>query len=209
MQTQTTSLKDQWQRIAILTASLAALAALNGSRGHTADFEVDPGHSRVGFKVRHLVSKTSGEFRDFGGRLVFDDKKPDGGKVDFTIKAASINTNEPKRDEHLKSPDFFDVKKFPTLSFTSKKLVPGSEGKYKLEGDLTIHGVTKPVTFDVDYHGVQKDPWGGTRAGFTATTKVNRRDYGLTWNKALETGGLLVGEDVEIELEIEALQKKI
>lgn len=189
-------------------SSIALMAALCAAPAFAAEFTIDQSHSHVGFKVRHLVSKVDGEFKDFDGAFTFDEKDADKAKVKFTAKATSINTGTAKRDEHLRSPDFFDVKKYPTLSFEGKKLETDGDKHYKLAGDLTIHGVTKPTTFDVDFGGVAKDPWGGTRAGFTATTKINRKDFGLTWNKALETGGLLVGDDVTIELNIEGVAKK-
>jgi polyisoprenoid-binding protein YceI len=186
-----------------------ALAAPVLSEARAGDFAIDQSHSHVGFRVKHLVvSKVEGEFKDFDGSFSFDEKKPDASKVAFTIKAASINTNTAKRDEHLRSADFFDVQKFPTLAFESTKVEGAGKGKYKLSGNLTIHGVTKPVTFVVEYGGVSKDPWEGkTHTGFTATLRINRKDYGLTWNKALETGGFVVGEDVDITVEIEGIQK--
>lgn len=188
--------------------TLAAAAVLaSASSVLAADFVVDPSHSRIGFSVRHLVSKVPGEFKDYEGSFSFDEKKPEASKASFTIKAASINTNFEKRDEHLRSPDFFNTAKHPTLTFVSKKVAPAGKGKYKLQGDITIAGVTKPVTFEVEYAGTAKDPWGGTRAGFTAVSKVNRKDFGMVWNKALDSGGFILGDDVEIKLDLEAIQK--
>ncbi len=171
-------------------------------------YSVDASHSNVEFKVRHIVSKVSGSFKDYEGSFEFDAKKPEASKVNFTIKSASINTDNEKRDGHLKSPDFFDVAKFATLKFDSKKLKSAGGDKYKLEGDLTMHGVTKPVTFDVEFTGEGNDPWGGHRAGFTASTKLNRKDFGITWNKALDTGSLLLGDEVDVSLQIEGVLKK-
>ncbi|MBI3544222.1 MAG: polyisoprenoid-binding protein [Deltaproteobacteria bacterium] len=183
------------------------LAALTLSPAGAAEYEIDPAHSSVGFKVRHLVSKTAGKFDKFTGKISYDPAKPEASKVEADIVAASINTNEPKRDKHLRSPDFFDTDKFKTLTFKSTKVHDVKDKTMKVDGDLTIHGVTKPVTLDVEMTGEGKDPWGNVATGFTATTKVNRKDFGLTWNKALETGGVLVGDDIEIALEVEAHQK--
>jgi polyisoprenoid-binding protein YceI len=172
-----------------------------------ADYSVDKDHSRVGFSVRHLVSHVSGNFKDFSGTFKFDAKKPEASKVDFSINAASINTDNDKRDAHLKSPDFFDTAKFAKITFEGKKVTADGENKFKVDGDMTMHGVTKPVTFEVEYLGREKDPWGNYRAGFSATTKLNRKDFGLTWNKVLESGGMMVGDDVEVSLQIEAVEK--
>jgi len=185
-----------------------ALLAVSAS-AFGADYVVDNSHSHVGFTVRHIVSKVLGEFKDYEGSFVFDEKKPETSKVDFTIKTASINTNNEKRDEHLRSGDFFDAEKHPTLTFKNGKLTKAGKDKFKLAGDLTMRGVTKPVTFDVEYLGGGKDPWGNQKVGFSAKTKVKRTDYGMSFNKTLETGGVLVGEDVEIQLEIEANAKKM
>jgi polyisoprenoid-binding protein YceI len=190
-------------------SALFLSASLSASPAGAAEYSVDASHSRVGFQVRHLLSKVSGEFKEFEGSFQFDPAKLDAATVKFTANAASINTNNGKRDEHLRSAEFLDTAKFKTLSFESKKLSPaGQDKKYKLEGNLTIHGVTKPATFEVEFLGADKDPWGGTRAGFTATTTINRKDFGVVWNKVLESGRVLVGEEVTINLEVEALQKK-
>lgn len=172
------------------------------------EYSVDKDHTTIGFQVSHLLGKQKGQFDDFDGTFAFDPAQAASSKVKFTIQAASINTNSKKRDEHLRSPDFFNVDKFKTLSFESHDFAPAGDKKFKLTGNLTIHGVTKEVTFDVDYLGNLKDPWGNNRSAFVATTHINRKDYGLTWNKVLETGGLMVGEDVEITLNIEAVEKK-
>ncbi len=173
-----------------------------------ADYSIDPSHTRVGFIVRHIVSKVHGEFKEFDGGFSFDSKKPENSKGKFSVKASSIYTNNEKRDTHLKSADFFDVEKFKTLEFQTKKVSRKNENEYKMEGDLSLHGVTKPVVFNLEFMGSDKDPWGNQRAGFSATTKINRKDFGLIWNKILDSGGLLVGEEVEIVLNVEALQKK-
>jgi polyisoprenoid-binding protein YceI len=147
-----------------------------------------------------------GTFDDVSGTINFDEKNVGKSSVDVKIMTTSVDTRTAKRDEHLRSADFFDVTKYPEMTFVSKKII-GSGKKFKVEGDLSMHGVTKPVTLAVEYLGASKDPWGNMRAGFSATTKINRKDYGLTWNKALETGGVLIGDDVEVNIDIEAVKK--
>jgi polyisoprenoid-binding protein YceI len=179
-----------------------------GLNAYAADFAVDPAHTNVQFTVRHMFSKVNGSFKKFEGHFNFDAAKPEKSKVKFAIDTASINTENEKRDAHLKSPDFFDTAKYPQISFESKKLTVMGEKKYKLDGKLTMHGKTKEVAFDVEFLGMDKDPWGGTKAGFTATAVVNRKDFDITWNKKLDSGGLLVGEEVTLQLNVEADQKK-
>jgi polyisoprenoid-binding protein YceI len=196
--------KLPWITTAVL--SLASLVSIAGP-ARASDFNVDPTHSSVGFQIHHLVGKVNGNFTDFSGDFTFDEKKPTASTVEFTAKATSINTQNDKRDKHLRSSDFFDVEKFPTLSFKSTKVTPAGKNKYKLAGDLTIHGVTKPATFVLEFGGIVKDPWNNIRAGFTATTKLNRKDFGLVWNKTLDTGGFMLGDDVDVTLQIEAIEK--
>lgn len=172
-----------------------------------ATYTIDADHSSVTFKIRHLFSKTSGQFNQFEGTLDYEPGKPETWKAQAVIQAASIDTNVAPRDKHLRSKDFFEVETYPTLTFKSVKVTDATAEGAKLHGDLTIHGVTKPVVMDLSIHGVGKDPWGNTRAGFTATTTIDRKEFGLTWNKAVETGGVLVGDEVEITLEIEGLSK--
>ena len=171
-------------------------------------YKVDADHTTVSFKVRHLFSKVQGLFNKFDGIVEYEPGKPESWKTSGTIDAASINTNVAERDKHLKSADFFDVAKYPTITFKSTKITSATDTNAKLEGLLMMHGVEKSVTLDLEIHGVGKDPWGNTRAGFTATTKINRKDFGLNWNETLETGGVLVGEEVEITLEIEGILNK-
>ncbi len=173
-------------------------------------YKVDKDHTTVTFKVRHLFSTVVGRFDKFDGTITFDPNDPTKVKVEGTIDATSINTNNAKRDEHLRSKDFFDVQKYPTLTFAATTVsgVDPQTKTGKLEGNLTIHGVTKPVVIDAAYLGEAKDPWGNTRAGFSGKTKINRKDFGLTWNQTLEAGGLLVGEDVEIEIEAEGIAQR-
>ena len=172
----------------------------------TTKWNFDLSHSSLNFHVRHLmVSKVHGRFAKWDGTLLIDDVDPAKSHVEVTIDVASVDTKEEKRDAHLKSADFFDVEKFPQLTFRSTKVKKSDDG-YEVTGDLTIHGVTKPVVLELEGGDVVKDPWGGTRTGFSGKTSINRKDFGLHWNVALETGGILVGEKVEITLEIEAIK---
>ena len=173
-------------------------------------WNIDPDHSNVGFKVRHLmVSNVRGSFEKLNGSVDINDKDITKSKVSVTIDTASINSNVQKRDEHLRSADFFDVAKFPTMIFVSKKVAKAGKDKLKVTGDLTLHGITKEVVLDVDGPSKEsKDPWGNMRSGAVASTKINRKDFGLVWNAALETGGVAVGEEVTISLEIEMIKGK-
>lgn len=172
-------------------------------------WNIDPVHSVAEFKVKHMmISNVKGQFTGVSGKLSFDEADVTKSAIEATIDAASINTREPQRDTHLKSADFFDVEKFPTLSFRSTKVTKKDEGELAVEGELTIHGVTRKVVFNVEGPTAPgKDPWGNTRIGLSATTKINRKDYGLTWNAALETGGILVGEEVTITLEVQFVKQ--
>jgi polyisoprenoid-binding protein YceI len=171
----------------------------------TTTWNIDPVHSTAEFKVKHMmISNVKGQFTGVKGTLTLDESKVINSRVEASIDAASINTHEAQRDAHLKSADFFDVEKFPTLSFKSTRITRASDGDLAVAGDLTIHGVTRNVVFTVEGPTAPgKDPWGNTRVGLTATTKINRKDFGLTWNAALETGGILVGDDVTITLEVQ------
>lgn len=166
---------------------------------------IDPSHSEVGFTVRHLmVSKVRGSFSGFAGTITVGD---DTASVSATIDAATINTRDENRDGHIKSGDFFDVENHPTWTFTSTA-VKGNGSNFSFTGDLTLRGVTKSVTLDAEFLGVNTDPWGNTKAGFEAKTTINRKDFGVEWNAPLETGGVLVGESVNIELTIQAVLQK-
>ena len=186
----------------IVTLAIPAFASASS-------WNIDPDHSNVGFKVRHLmVSNVKGSFDKHSGTVDIDDKDITKSKVEVTIDTASINTNVQKRDEHLRSADFFDVAKYPTMTFVSKKVAKASKDKLKVTGDLTLHGVTRQVVLDVEGPSEEsKDPWASFRRGATASTKINRKDFGLVWNKALETGGALVGDEITITLEIEMIKK--
>lgn len=172
-------------------------------------WNIDPAHTRANFSVRHMmISWVNGEFDKITGTVTFDPQHPAHTEVDIRIGAASINTRDEQRDAHLKSPDFLDVEKFPYLSFKSKKVDVLDDQHAKLTGDLTIRDITREVVLDVEYAGMVKSPWGSTSAGFTANTKINRKDWNLTWNVALETGGVLVGEMVNITIQLELVRQE-
>ena len=187
--------------------AVAALAL--PSLAFAGSYEIDASHSSAQFSIRHMmVSNVRGEFSKLSGTAVLDDKDPKASKIEATIDAATINTREPKRDEHLRSPDFFDTAKFPTITFKSTEVKKAGKGKYKVKGDLTMHGVTKPVVLDVaSPESELKDPWGNVKRGAVATTKLNRKDFGLGWNQALEAGGVIVGEDVTVTIDLELNRK--
>ena len=169
---------------------------------------IDPSHTRVQFSARHMMIATvRGEFKEFGGTVEFDETKPEATKVAVEIKTGSVDSKDAKRDGHLVSPDFFDTAKFPVMSFKSKRVENVKGERAKLIGDLTIKDVTHEVALDVEFHGLAKAPWGTTNAGFEAKGKLNRKDFGLVWNVALETGGVLVGEDININIDAEIVKQ--
>ena len=171
-------------------------------------YELDASHSHVGFNVRHMmVSKTRGRFADISGRIHIGED-PLASSVEVEIQAASIDTRDESRDGHLRSPDFLDVEQHPTLTYRSTKVTPLRHDRWQVEGDLTVRGVTRPVPLEVTFEGGAKDPWGGDRVGFTARAELDREAFGLTWNQALETGGVLVGKQVKIEIEAEAVHQQ-
>lgn len=171
-------------------------------------WDIDLTHSNLGFSVRHLViSKVHGRFARWTGSLTIDDVRPERSQVEVRIEAASIDTHEPQRDAHLRSADFFDTDKYPEITFRSTRIEKAGADRYQLGGDLTISGVARPVLLDVETLGRTKDPWGGERVGFSARTTIDRRDFGLVWNQALETGGVVVGDKVEVSIEIEAVMR--
>jgi polyisoprenoid-binding protein YceI len=183
-----------------------AAAALIPSAAPAKTYNIDPGHTTVGFKVRHLFTEVGGTFGTFEGTIDFDPAKPEATTVKGSIDTASIDTNEKDRDEHLRNPDFFDVAKHPKITFESTKVtdVDAKANTAKIHGNLTMHGVTKEVVLDSKFAGEAADPWGNQKAGFSAETTIDRRDWGLTWNKALEAGNVLVGNDVKIRIDAEA-----
>jgi polyisoprenoid-binding protein YceI len=190
----------------MLKPTLMMIAAVTLS---AATYEIDASHSNASFTVKHLmVSNVRGDFSKMSGTVAYDPKNVAATKIQATIDVNSINTRDAKRDDHLRSADFFDAAKFPTMTFQSKRVAPAGNGKLNVVGDLTLHGVTKEVTLVVEGPTPEvKDPWGGTRMGASATTKISRRDFGLTWNKNLDTGGVVIGDDVNITLEIEMVRK--
>ena len=193
-------------RRGVTVSCIIALVLGFAAAAQAANWKVDRSHTTVGFSVSHIFTSVQGRFDRFDGTIVFDPEKPESAVVRATVEAASINTNNTKRDKHLRSDDFFDVEKHPILSFESTGGVSEmKENRGKLAGNLTIHGVTKPVVFDVTFRGQGNDPWGNVRAGFAASLNINRKDYGLNWNEVLETGGLLVGEEVEIRIDAEGI----
>jgi len=186
----------------LLVAILVAFAA----PALAATWQIDPAHTNVSFSVRHMmVSNVRGEFTTVSGTVEGDEKTPTQAVITATIDAASIETREAKRDGHLKSPDFLDVAKYPTITFKSKKIEPAGAGQFKVTGDLTLHGVTRDVVLDVsDVTQPVKDPMGKSRAGARATTKIDRKDFGINWSKAMDGGGLVVGDEVAISIDVEA-----
>ena len=185
---------------AVLAAPLCA---------HAAAWEVDPAHSSVGFAIRHMmISTVRGQLRTFSAKIVGDPTSPSGATLEATLDPASIDTGNEKRDGHLKSPDFLDVQKFPTITFKSTGIQKAGDGKLKVTGDLTLHGVTKPVVLEVEGPTPAiKDPMGNTKAGAHATTRINRKDFGIVWNKTMDGGGLMVGDDIDVTIDVEAVQK--
>jgi polyisoprenoid-binding protein YceI len=176
----------------------------------TERYEIDPAHSSLQFSVRHLmVSNVRGTFTGVKGTALYDPADPSASHVEATVDVNTINTNDPQRDAHLKSPDFFDAAGFPVITFRSTKIEKKGEDQFAVAGDLTIHGVTKPVMLDVNEVSEQaKDPWGNARIGASVKTKLKRSDFGLTWNAALEAGGFMIGDDVKLDFEIELVKAK-
>ncbi len=171
-------------------------------------WQIDASHSAAEFAVKHLmISTVKGHFADVTGTVTVDEGHPGTAKVDVSIGVASVDTRDEKRDAHLKSPDFFDVDRFPKILFRSKRVEGALDGDFKLIGDLTIRDVTREVTLNVESSGRVTDPWGGERAGYAATTKINRKDFGMTFHVALEAGGVLVGDDVKIAIEVELVKQ--
>ena len=187
----------------VLAFTLAASAAFSQDI-----YSVDRAHSEVGFRVRHFVSKVSGRFDDFSGVISMVPGKPAASSVEFTIKTASINTANTGRDTHLKSPDFFDAEKNPEITFKSTKITPVDADTFNVTGIFTMHGTAKEITVPVEFTGTAKDPRGTEKAGFSLTTKLNRKEYGIVWNQTLDTGAFMLGDDVEITVNVEANKKK-
>ena len=170
-------------------------------------YTIDPNHSNVAFKVRHLVSKVGGEFTDFEGAITADFNNLDVSGVQFSIQAASLDTRNEDRDGHLRSADFFDVEKFPEITFTSTKVTKIDNDSFAVAGTLTMHGVSKPITLTVDYLG-EMAAMGGVRAGYELSTTIDRKDFGVSWNRALDSGGLILGDEVEVTINLEVIKQK-
>ncbi len=183
------------------------LSLFQASDSFAKDFKIDSVHSNVRFTVRHLVSKLSGEFKEVNGNISFDPKRPEKSVIRATVPVNSISTKDKKRDEHLRSPDFFSEKEFPTLSFASTHVEKDGDKQYKMMGELTLHGVKKPVLFNVEYLGESKDFQGNTVVGFSAVATINRKDFGMTWNKTLDSGGVVISDEVTINVDVEASAK--
>lgn len=187
----------------VLALTLAASAAFSQDV-----YNVDKVHSEVTFRVRHFVSKVSGRFDDFSGTISIVPGKPAASSVEFAIKTASINTANPARDNHLKSADFFDAEKNPEITFKSTKIVPVDADTFNVTGVFTMHGTARELTIPVDFGGTVTDQRGTEKAGFSLTTKLNRKDYGIVWNQTLDSGGMMLGDEVEITVNIEANKRK-
>ena len=174
----------------------------------TGTWNIDASHTNIGFTARHaMIAKVRGRFTEFEGTLVLDGATPANSTANITIQAASVDTSSPDRDAHLKSPDFLDTEKFPTLTFASTSVEHSGGDNFVLNGDLTVHGVTQPVSIKVELDGVGGDPWGGTRIGLTGEAEISRKAFGLEWNAALEAGGVLVGDNVKLQLDVEAVKQ--
>jgi polyisoprenoid-binding protein YceI len=174
---------------------------------NTTTWQIDPAHTEVGFAVKHMMIATvKGRFADVSGTITLDDDDATRSSVAVAISAASIDTRQEQRDQHLRSADFFDVEHYPELTFKSRRVEALENGRLRITGDLTIRGTTREVVLEATEEGRGQDPWGKERVGFSATTTIDRRDFGLTWNNALETGGVLVGNDVRISLDVEAVK---
>ena len=191
-------------RFALLTAALAVASPTLAAE----TYQFDKAHTGVGFQIRHIFTNVSGRFTDFAGTIQVDRAKPESSAVEFTIQAKSIDTSEPRRDNHLRSADFFDVENHPTISFKSTSIKANGKDSWLVTGDLAMHGVTKQLTLPVTILGEGKDPMGNEKMGLETQVTLNRKDFGLTWNRALETGGMLVGEEVKVQIAIEANKAK-
>jgi polyisoprenoid-binding protein YceI len=191
--------------VSLLTSAIAASAAL----AEPVAFRIDPGHSKVGFNVRHFFTRVPGHFNEFSGKILHDEKALAGSSVEVEIKTSSIDTDLERRDNHLRSPDFFAADSFPTIAFKSTRITPVEGDKFKIDGNLTIRGVTRPVTLDATFlgMGVVDSKTGAVRAGWEASTTVDRKDFGIVWNRMLDQGGAMLGDDVNILIAVEAVKE--
>jgi len=192
---------------ALTALALGVLIPAGFATGETESYKIDPNHSNVGFSIRHFFSKVPGHFSQYEGTITLDQKDLSKTVVNVSIDATSINTGVEDRDNHLRSGDFFDVAKNPKITFVSTGVAPQGPRRATLRGNLTIRGVTKPVSLEAEVLGFSPDPWGGYRGGFEAKTRINRQDFGVSWNKAVEGGGLLLGDDVDIILNVEGVRE--
>jgi len=193
-----------------LLASLLTLAvAASVGFAEPVALKIDPGHSQVGFNVRHFFTRVPGNFNEFSGRILYDEKNVANSSVEVEVKTSSVDTNHERRDNHLRSPDFFAADSFPAMTFKSTKITPVEGNKFKIEGNLTMRGVTRPVTLDASFlgMGVVDSKSGMVRGGWEATTTVNRKDYGILWNRVLDQGSTMLGDDVNITLAVEAMKE--
>ena len=193
-------------RRSLMSWAAAAVAALPANAADT--YQVDKAHSEALFTIKHLMSRVTGRFGDFSGIINVDTASPAASSVEFTINTTSIDTGVADRDKDLRGPNFFDVEKHPTITFKSSKVTPATKDKFTVDGTLTMHGVSRPLSLAVEFLGFGKDPWGNDKAGFAIETTLNRKDYGLVWNKALDQGGYLLGDDVKVVINLEAAKKK-
>lgn len=192
----------------LLRLSLGLLIAAASPVFAADTYTIDKNHSDASFQIRHFASKVRGRFADFEGTIQADTTRPEASSVAFKIRAASIDTNNPDRDKHLRSADFFDAEKFPEITFQSTKITPAGKDTYNVTGLFTMRGVTKEVTFPVVFLGSAKDPGGNERASFELTTRLNRKDYGINWNKALDSGGFMLSDEVDVTIALETVKKK-
>ncbi len=191
-------MKNRFLAVAALALTLALPA-----RASTATYTADTVHSDVSFSIRHFVTKVRGEFTDFAVQVVRNDADPTKSRVEFRVQVASIDTGNEKRDDHLRSPDFFDATTHPEIVFESKRVAKVSETEYQVTGNLTIRGITKVITLPVSFGGEIMDPWGNTKAGFSTSIRIDRQEFGIRWNKALDAGGLMLGDEVDVNIELE------
>jgi len=181
-----------------------AITTATATTAATRTFALDPSHSEVGFQVRHLLTRVRGRFASFDGTIDYSAERPTESSVRFTVQTASIDTNEPNRDAHLRSADFFEADTYPTMRFESRRIEQSGRDAFIVHGDLTVRDVTRTIALPVTFLGSARDPWGNEKLGFEAETTLNRKDFGLTWNAALETGGFLVGDEVKVSLSLQA-----
>jgi len=191
------------------SAVFALVAGLSASAALAADtYVVDKAHSEATFQVRHIVTRVRGKFTDFTGTIQVDPAKPEASSVELTVKTASVDTGEPKRDDHLRSPDFFEAAKFPEMTFKSTRVKSVDKDRYEVTGTFTLRGISKELTLPVTFLGFAKDPWGNEKAGFETSLTLNRKDFGMLWNKTLDAGGVFLGDEVYVTVNIEANKQK-